>query len=232
MTDKRAQARRKLVASGSLLVVIAISLLLSLIILFESALGWFAQNDTVSGGTMANTGKTEDAHADDICYVYNIRTSALETQDLDDLEMQPYDMIFEKRDRYTPAIVCVTLDDIAPEFRSGGTLTVTITRDTTKANNALNDYFSSIMRITAAVGSSYYSANNDTLYGNIDAALYTTVKGYPENYASASSKTFTTVVGGTGTDQDPYRYSKADSITLTVPYTAADKNGSTLYLYL
>ena len=229
---KRMLGQRELIVSAISLSVIFIVLLFSLIILFDPALGWFAYNTATEARGMTIVSDLGDAEAQYECYVYNVRTSLVETQDLDDLNMQPYDMIFDKRNRYTPAIVQISLEEIAPQFADSGILEITIARDTTLPNNEMNAYFSSIMRFTAAVGNSYASSNPDTLYGNIDAALYQTVKQYPANYISASSKTFTTMTGGAGTDANPYTYLKSDTITLSVPYTSADKNGDVLNLYL
>lgn len=224
--------RKKIMVGAVSLGLIFVVLLFSVIMLFASAFGWFVNNRVIDADGAEVTVSHEDARAEYECYVYNIKTSSVETQSISDLNMQPYDMIFDKRNRYTPAIIRISLDEINPMYSEGGTLSVTISRDITMPNNVLNEYFSSIMRITAVVGSGYYSANADTLYGNIDSALYTTVKGYAQNYSSDSSKTFTTITGGTGAEGDPFTYSKADAITLTVPYTSTDKNSDTLNLYL
>ncbi len=230
--EKRAVSYAELVVTGLSLGVIFILLLLSAIIMYDPALGWFARNVRVKAQNTEVVVAQDAAHAEYECYVYLAKESAVEVQDLDALDLQPYDMIFSRRNRYTPAIVRIELSDISYQYASGGTLNVTLKRNTLLPNNVLDDYFTSIMRVTAVVGNTYYSADPDTLYTNLDTALYTTVKAYPENYSSASSKLFTTVTGGTGTDLDPYVYLKADVISLTVPYTTADMNGSVLNLYL
>lgn len=231
----RAISYKELIASAVSLIAIFVVLLLSIIILVDPALGWFANNEDVTADQTEFVVDPGDATAEYVCYVYNAtngQSSPIEIQSITALDMQPFDMIFEKRNRYAPAVIRIALTDIKPQYATSGTVNITINRDTLLPDDELNDYFSSIMRFTAIIGSTYYSADNETLYGNIDTALYTTVKDYAQNYSSATSKMFTTVTGGTGTNLDPFTYSKADSITLSVPYTSSDKNGDVLNVYL
>ena len=228
-------------------VIIGILALFALFVYLNRSFGWFASNRNVAGRGMSVSVKTLGAEAEYFAYVYNVKEntvhytgeaglSAAEEPRIDNLDMQFHDTIFAQRNRYTPAIIRIRLTNISSEWAGGGKAVITISRDTSisayhtnasTGNIELNEYFTSVMRFTAAQNKTWYDANARTLYGNIDAALYSSITA--QTGSTESSKVFTTV---TKTGSTVTGISKADSIFLKVAYTASDIVDGHLDIYL
>ena len=242
---------RRLIPQLATLVVIACTLTAGVMILFfNSTLGWFAMNRQVDGNGMGVAMKAVAAEASYTVYVYDGKTELVHftgenrTDDtgknidprVDDLKMAVHDVIFKARNRYTPAIIRIHLSRINEEYRSGGNVSVTLTRDDQDAYELVNgvqalpELSTSVLRFTLAKDSSWYNADAKILYNNIDIALYTQVV-INKNYTGVSSDKFTTVTG----EGASVSISKSDSITLTIPYSASDISGDgemDVYLYI
>lgn len=221
-------------------------ILLGLFVLFvtllylNSAFGWFAMNEEVDGNGMAVTAYQDDVEAEYSHYFYDAKNATGVGQNsIDDIQVPQYDLIFRQRNRYTPAVIRVALTG-EEDLPQSGTIALTIGRNLaasittdegrTIANGstlpALNDLFSSLMRLTIVKGAGIYSDDPTTLYRNIDnlpygnnSTLYEVIKSQTVN--DSTTNVFTTVTGDEG---DPDRYTKADSVTLSIDYTAADWN--------
>jgi hypothetical protein len=223
---------------------------LTLVIMMDPSFGWFSRNLETDGNGAETVLQAEDAVADYYAYIYDVKDIAVHytgegrTDDegesidptIENLDMQFHDTIFLQRNRYTPALIRIRLQDIRLDRRSGGTITLTLRRDTsipeyTTENERmyLNEYLTSIMRFTLVQNDTWYNADAETIYTNADDALYTKIVTN-ENYAPAgSSEVFTT------TTKDGHvltSVSKEDAITLSVDYSAADAEDGELDLYL
>lgn len=221
------------------LILLGLFVVVALLLYFNSAFGWFAMNKEVDGDSMAVTAYQDDVEAEYSHYYYDAKNATGVGEDsITDIQVPQYDLIFRQRNRYTPAVIRVALtgEEDLPESGTisltvGRNLAATITTDEGTINNgselpALNNLFSSLMRLTIVKGASIYSADPSTLYRNIDnlpygnnSTLYEVIKSQTAN--NSTTNVFTTVTGDEG---DPDRYTKADSVTLSIDYTAADWN--------
>ena len=238
--------KKKLFGSFAATALLGIIVTLTLVMYLNFTLGWFSNNRNVTGSGMGVRIESIDAEADYTVYIYNAKEQRVEytgdsypTDDpeIGDFKMQVHDVIFKSRNRYTPAVVRIHLSNIKEEYRGGGTLNITLTRDTSKAaydydesteTQMLNEYSTSVLRFTLARDSSWYSSNAKTLYFNLDAALYNNILA--GIYTGVKSDVFTEVTGtGAGTE-----ITKAESIVLSLAYTASDVvNGEMdAYLYI
>ena len=226
-------------ARVGMLALLGLFVLGVILLYLNSAFGWFAMNEDVSGNGMGVTAYQDDVEAEYSHYYYDAKNATGVGEDsIDDIQVPQYDLIFRQRNRYTPAVIRVALtgEEDLPE---SGTISLTIGRNLaasittdegrTIANGselaALNDLFSSLMRLTIVKGAGIYDDDDTTLYNNIDrlpyggSTLYEVIKSQTVNDSTTS--VFTTVTGDEG---DPDRYTKADSVTLSIDYTAADWN--------
>ncbi len=222
-----------------MLALLGLFVLVVTLLYLNSAFGWFAQNEQVGGEGMAVTAYHDDVEAEYSHYYYDAKNATgVGLNAIDDIQVPQYDLIFRQRNRYTPAVIRVALTG-EEDLPQSGTIALTIGRNlaasiTTDegaiANGselpALNNLFSSLMRLTIVKGAGIYSDDPTTLYRNIDnlpygndSTLYEVIKSQTVN--DSTTNVFTTVTGGEG---DPDRYTKADSVTLSVDYTAADWN--------
>ena len=250
--QKRMKSRMILMIAEGLLSLLVILLFCNM------AFGWFSENKQVDGRGPHIDAEAFDARADYVVYVYDSKDSDVhytgQTVDkngaaitftpptINTLDMQFHDTIFVQRNRYTPAVVRIHLSDIREDHRSGGTVSVTLERDTAIPQYAseggapqLNEYFTSVMRFTLAQDKTWLDDQNFTngilnTYYNLDEALYTQVVVNKEFSPASSSAVFTTVTEGAG----GLSIAKADSVTVSIPYQAsAVVNGEMdLYLYV
>lgn len=221
------------------LILLGLFVLGVILLYLNSAFGWFAQNKEVGGDAMAVTAYQDDVEAEYSHYFYDAKNAVGVGEDsITDIQVPQYDLIFRQRNRYTPAVIRVALTG-EEDLPQSGTIALTIGRNLaasittdegTIANGselpALNNLFSSLMRLTIVKGAGIYSDDPTTLYRNIDnlpygndSTLYEVIKSQTAN--NATTNVFTTVTGDEG---DPDRYTKADSVTLSIDYTAADWN--------
>lgn len=221
------------------LILLGLFVLGVILLYLNSAFGWFAQNKEVDGNGMAVTAYHDDVEAEYSHYFYDAKNAVGVGEDsITDIQVPQYDLIFRQRNRYTPAVIRVALTG-EEDLPQSGTIALTIGRNLaasittdegTIANGSelpmLNNLFSSLMRLTIVKGAGIYSDDPTTLYRNIDnlpygnnSTLYEVIKSQTVN--DATTNVFTTVTGDEG---DPDRYTKADSVTLSIDYTAADWN--------
>ena len=252
MTDMQKQLVKSKEFIGSIvtLVLLFAVICLSLVIMMDPTFGWFSQNRRVEGNGV-ETGLDElDAAAEYFAYVYDVKdltvhyTGEGRTNDqganidptISNLDMQFHDTIFLQRNRYTPAIIRIRVYGLREDLRSGGTVAVTLGRNTALPAYVIRggaphmtEYLTSIMRFTLAQNDAWYSANAETLYENIDAALYTKIVTNKNYTPAGSSAVYTTVTksGDVVTD-----ISKVDSITLRIAYSAADAADGEMDIYL
>ena len=222
-----------------MLALLGLFVLVVTLLYLNSAFGWFAQNEEVDGNGMAVTAYQDDVEAEYSHYYYDAKNAVgVGRNSIDDIQVPQYDLIFRQRNRYTPAVIRVALTG-EEDLPQSGTIALTIGRNLaasittdegTIANGselpALNNLFSSLMRLTIVKGAGIYSDDPTTLYRNIDnlpygnnSTLYEVIKSQTAN--DSTTNVFTTVTGDEG---DPDRYTKADSVTLSIDYTAADWN--------
>ena len=228
---------RRFTAKLVSLIMTGVLVLVALLMYFNLAFGWFAQNEEVGGNGASVTAYHDDTAAEYTHYTYNAKLETADVyDDISDIRVPQYDLIFLQRNRFTPAVVRVALTGENDLPRSG-TIALTIGRnlgiaDDPARSSRLSDYFTSMMRMTIIKGASIYNADPTTLYTNVDnlpygnSTLYEVVKEQTVN--SATSNVFVTDEGS----GDAHDYVKADSITLSIDYTAADWNGDTLNIYL
>ncbi len=216
----------------------AFVLLLTLVVMLPvSVFAWMATNRSLDGDGMDMSMEYDDAVALFDVYKYNVKTSQGTTVEnsvplsLSNVDFNQYDMIFEVRNRYTPIFARMQIFKIN-KMPEAGTLTLTLTRDTSNGDataTSLNSYTSSIIRFTAKVDHTYDEQHDSdtpaTFYNYVDNQLYEVTLGYAGNEAhdeggsyTNASRCFTTFV----TSGDTTTYTKAKTITLSMTYTAGD----------
>jgi len=218
----------------------------------NSSLGWFSKNRIVTGSGMQNSATAYDANAAYISYTYDEFSEGLIINDGSSsdpnfinvsgdqgfLKIMPYDMIFRERNKYSPAIIKITLTNIREELASkaSGTLNVTLERGASGlVNSGLGEYVSSSMRFTLLKESDHNAvlsaiANKELAADNASVpAIFEAIHNYTKS-APSGSQVFTTYTGTSA----PYTYSERDTITVSVPYTSGDivNNSIVLYLYV
>ena len=234
-----------------LLIFLAVFISVTIYIAYNMSFGWFVNAKKLNGDGMAAAINTPEATAEYFAYVYDVKEETVHytgegrtdengvniDPTIYDLDMQFHDTIFERRNRYTPAIVRIRLSNVDEAYLNGGTVHLTIARDTSIAaydhsaanGYALNEYFTSIMRFSLANNGSWYNANAVTLYNNLDSALYTKIVTNKDYTPAASSAVFTTVEKSGSTISS---ITKANSITISADYTAADISNGYIDIYL
>ena len=249
--DNKIFSAKEIFGRVVLLIFLAVFISVTIYTAYDISFGWQARNRKVS--VTAETVKVDapEATAEYFAYVYDVKEETVHytgegrtdengvniDPTIDDLDMQFHDTIFERRNRYTPAIVRIRLSNVDEAYMNGGTVNLTITRDTSVAafdhsdahGYALNEYFTSIMRFSLANNGSWYSANAVTLYNNLDNALYTKIVTNKNYTPAGSSAVFTTVEKSGSTITS---ITKANSITISADYTAADISNGYIDIYL
>lgn len=213
------------------LIVLGISLI-------TSTVAWVSMNFNTDSKNM-NVAVDYDRFFVESCYYkYNVNDSKVDyTENMTGITFNQYDLVFRSRNRYTPIIAAIKMhgEDIDPS----GTITVEIMRDESIDPTYLDDqnkehlsvYFTSIMRVTAMVGASYYSSDPDTLFNNIDTnTVYNTTRARTGD--TALSKVFTTATENDGVLSNVSKH----NIVFEVDYTSSDfvtiDGRSTLIIYL
>lgn len=145
---------------------------------------------------------------------------------ISDIDINPYDLIFLSRNRYTPVFARVEVKRHSSMPKSGKVyLTITRKLDNNDSiGSELSKFSSSLIRFTAKVDQ-FYDENPDALYRHIDTAMYNDTKNYrikandtsPHDY-DVFSKTFVTAE----MSENGYTFTKADAITLEMSYTEND----------
>ena len=247
--------KRKVLGSFASTALLGVFAVLVAVIYFSSSLGWFASNANATGTGMQMHIKPNEAESDCTVYIFDAKANAVRyTGDgkegepqIDDLKMQIHDVIFKSRNRYTPAIVHLHLTNVREDLRSGGNVTVHLTRNSDPAyvehdgRIMLPEVTTSILRFTLVnnAGVSWLGTDPDPdtaageTYDNTDAALYAKIvtnKDYTDTAVlDLDSKVFANITKTAGTITE---ITKPGEITLTVGYTSAQAADGILDLFL
>ena len=257
MLEKLAKSqKRKILGSFAATALLGVLVVLVAAMYFNSALGWFSKNRQVGAEGTGVRVRGMDADAKYTVYIFDAKENDVRyTGDgkegephIDDMKMQVHDVIFKSRNRYTPAVVHIRLYNINSDLRRNGTVSLTITRNGAAAYETnssgtlmLPEKSTSILRYTLANNkvSSWLGTDPDAhtaaheTYDNLDSALYERIVTN-ENYSSTENVSLQSAVFTTVSISGNVIVSivKADSITLSVGYTAAQVADGTLDLFL
>lgn len=209
-----------------------ISIFITSIIFATVTFAWLYSNRNVDSLNSNMSLYFDDTTAEYEVFRYDITTSRGTTKDaagvdldISNVDLNQYDLIFLKRNRYTPIFARVEITRLQSMPLSGKVyLTVTRTShddaNTTSASaDPMGNYASSVMRFSGWVSQSY-DPDPAALYTLIDNELYETIvvdKTYGGN-AKLDSDVFTTATGSQGNRT----YTKADYITLEMTYGSDD----------
>jgi hypothetical protein len=156
------------------------------------------------------------------------------SNDLSQIEFNPYDLVFKSRNRYTPVVVRMAVS--GEDLPEGGTITARITRDTryettvdVHGRTEISKYASSIMRFTPYIGD-YYSSDATIQYNNIDSDSHYNATRALVGDDPSGSLVFSEVTLSSGNVIS--RVDKDDYIDLTYNYTSSDITNGVLYLYI
>lgn len=222
-------------------IIISWSLFYAVLILVTSfSHAWMAANRIVEQGNISMNLDYDDTTATYAVYKYDIkhgvgRNTYIDTDNeekplsIENVDMNPYDLIFTSRNRYTPVFARVEVKRHTSMPKSG-TVYLTITRkldNNDSEGSELSEFSSSLIRFTAFIdpndGSVNYD-NADKLYSDIDASMYTDTKSYRTKANDTSShpydsysKTFVSAKFGS-----EYTFTKTATITLQVDYTESN----------
>ena len=173
--------KMKLIGSLASTAFLGFMIVIALVILLNPSLGWFSTNKQVSEAGMGVRVGYDDFHVSATCYQYDPKAEEVRSfSDLSEIDFNPYDLVFWSRNRYTPVVVALKVTgNSLPE---SGELRVRITRDLSAdpegfstdqgGHKHLIEVFSSVMRVTAYVGKSYYSDSAETLYSRVDSTAH------------------------------------------------------------
>lgn len=253
---KNSKDKKELISRVLMLALLFVVLIFatSYLISLNFSLGWYAKNEYVTVSGMDASAYKSNAEATYTAYLYDSKSNELVVNDSESLapsfvsllgdegylKLTPFDMIFRRRNKYTPVIVKIHLSEMDTSLQSSGTLTINMTRNEISGltnANTLGNYVTSVMRFSAVTGSYH---NNTVLSGITNKNLVSPALN-PElaniyeavyNYTTGTPSPSTTFMSFTGTG--PYTYTEQSEISLTLNYAAADVvNGEMdVYLYI
>jgi len=225
-------------------VIQLISLVFATICMVTSTMAWIGLTTQNDINRMNMNVDYDRFFVEKAYYKYDAKNqTVLYYEGLSDVKFNQYDLVFRSRNRYTPIVATLLLtgDDLKDE----GTIYVTIQRDSSinpfvvdgNGKKHLTNTFSSIMRVTALVGSEYYSSNENLLYSSVDNSYYSAVRLYTGNVAGSSpSKVFTTASISTINDVEVLDNASKTDIEISIDYDSGDfvtiEGISTLIVYL
>ena len=164
----------------------------AVILLFNNdTLGWFSHITEVTGENMRVELQYIDLDAEFWVYRYDIFSNQVITgREITDVHLQPHDLIFTKRNRYTPLVVRARLSGKA--LNNNDLIHFSVSRDTHTAepgpgsSSQLPVLSSQVLRFTGAIGEALGSSAGEStqgmeIYKNLDKALYESVLGYSGN---------------------------------------------------
>lgn len=207
--------------------------------------GWFHDNRVATVGGMNLTMSPNDLKVSFFVYAYDVfgehaegaseyytfydeasGETASVPYSINDLKMNPYDMIFIHRNDLTPVVVRIAVsgENTLPE---NGEITVNLSRDLTKDETSL-DYFSSVVKFSCVKGAGILGETAAETFDNV-AGIVANGSPLGKDYfktaqLSSTVKAFFYESGG--------EYFKHSDVSFTVSYSKADFNGDVLNLYL
>ena len=208
------------------ILVLAVFILNTLI---AASFAWLTINRRTGANEVGMGLAVDDTSAVYESFVYNLETGLGTNRDasgnlldITNLDLNPYDTIFRAQNRYTPALIRITLasKESMPEE---GTVIITIKRQELSelAGDSLTAYSSSTIRFTGFIMSDKSDVDitdPDALYSLIcTKELFDEIEGYKGNDYE-NSQTFVTV-NGEGAD---HTHDKYTSIQVFVDYDADD----------
>lgn len=218
------------------------SLFMTVLILVTSfSHAWMAANRIVEQGNISMNLDYDDTTASYAVYKYDIkhgvgRNTYIDTDNeekplsIENVDMNPYDLIFTSRNRYTPVFARVEVKRLT-SMPLRGTIFLTITRKLDNndfTGSELSEFSSSLIRFTAFIdpndGSVNYD-NADKLYSDIDASMYTDTKSYRTEANDTSSHPYDSYSKTFVSAQkfgSEYTFTKTATITLQVDYTESN----------
>lgn len=238
----RLAEKKKIRAAGKLqrssFFIRGFTLLILSVLLVEASLAWLSINDRAQGNNMGVSVDYDRFYVEQGYYKYNINDSGVDFfSSLTNINFNQYDLVFRSRNRYTPIVAAIKMT--GEDLASSGTITIQIRRDANVPATYVDDedeehlshIFSNIMRVTAFVGASYYSSNNETLFNNIDTTSnYEAARAQTGN--TSNSKVFTTAT----INNDQLDTVSKNDISISVSYDSSDfvtiNDISTLIVYL
>lgn len=238
----RLAEKKKIRAAGKLqrssFFIRGFTLLILSVLLVEASLAWLSINDRAQGNNMGVSVDYDRFYVEQGYYKYNINESGVDFfSSLTNINFNQYDLVFRSRNRYTPIVAALKMT--GEDLASSGTITIQIRRDANVPATYVDDedeehlshIFSNIMRVTAFVGASYYSSNNETLFNNIDTTSnYEAARAQTGN--TSNSKVFTTAT----INNDQLDTVSKNDISISVSYDSSDfvtiNDISTLIVYL
>jgi hypothetical protein len=178
-------------------------------------------------------------------YMYDIeQDTGVMANDITNIIFNPYDLIFLPRNRYTPVFVLIEVKQKSQNsMNASGTFNIVIERAENSDDSALGtgedkkDYASTIMRFSAGIAGdlSVATLNQEfsgeehaswsvlkKLYMHVDNLLYSDVKKYKAFYDTGETSSTIPDWSNTFTTIENNAYSKTNTITLPVTYTADD----------
>ena len=205
-------SKEKLKRQKASLINLGIMLVFSAIVLIFSSVAWFASNKEVESSAMSIRLLDDLVYGSPTIYNYSFNTTTQQytAQPCESLELMPYDAVFSSNNAYTYAVMRIELT--GENLAQSGTIRFVLERDTTNSNAAPlgSDYVSSVMNFRFVTLSSFPTTAADVL-----SAVYTA--------AGAQGVVTQTFVSNN---------SKLSSLTFDVPYTAANWDNNSLYVYM
>lgn len=209
-----------------------VSIFITSIIFATVTFAWLYSNRNVDSLNSRMSLYFDDTTAEYEVFRYDITTSSGTTKDangvdldISNVDLNQYDLIFLRRNRYTPIFARVEITRLQ-SMPLNGKVYLTVSRNnngdattTSNSDDPMGTYASSVMRFSGWVSQSYDS-DPSVLYQLIDSELYNTIvvdKSYDSN-SKLDSDVFVTVTGQEGNRT----YTKADSITLEMTYGSDD----------
>ena len=209
-------------------------------LVITSSLAWLSRNRKTDTNDLGLGLETDDTKATYVAYMYDLeteqgtdKTSNGEDLSIGNLILNRYDTIFKVKNKYTPAFAQIRIKGNESMPVEGGTVHITVYRNT-QIDIADNDAITSnIVRFSAFLDESALSdpekfedpqapgsGRDDpvALYEHINnETRFAALEDYKEN--SSWSKSFVTIVEN---DDGTHTHSVADSITISVDYTLDD----------
>ena len=234
---------RKLIKPLISLVLVFVLMLLSVLTYFSQSFGWFSANKDADANGQSVHLTSQQASASYTTYSYNARyeelivdggSAATGAEDIF-MELSPFDTIFRARNKYTAGIIQVTLYDIMEDYLSGGTVSITIKKDTSFSavvNGQLGNYASNLLKFLPLTRRTH---ENTVLNATTNKNLNQSNPQLPElfesvyNYVTNTQNQSYSFISGSADN-----YTELNEITMQVPYSAQDlvNNQFTFYIYV